>query len=1148
MKKLQKFIAAILIIGFVLSLNFNLFLFKPRQAQAIPVVDVLKPVAEIPTNIKEFILDTIAHTIVQVILGALEQKIQNWGLGRKSDANTPFAVSNWVNYFKDALDVASAKFVSEFIGTNICAPIKLSLGSRLGLTTYYLDRPNYSMYGACTLGYAVDNVENFMKNPRISVYGMDAWRALTRPQNNILGSYFLAQERLEEMEEEEDRAAEKEIDVSGGYKNEKATTKTDVDACKGNCDDIYIYGEGEGDTEGYQTCLDNCDNLPGVAVETQLKEWGKNISDLMQKSLGSGVDKLLNADEISELLGVLYSALINKAITIGSGWFSSLTAKSPAQRARAQTKSTFSYQKDFKKQQTTQDIADSRSTTLNNILKAIQQFSRSITTCKDDEMMKYDDYTKTLADFLSSSVEGLYIELEGVNLKPDFAVLDPRFAPYTVYGYSWSEVPSMKFPNKCKGITDQLNMENNATCKNIVSGLEPPTPTVADLQAMMQRADPPRNTSWTTNPTTPCAQCMYDHDHLTCEPSPYPPQPYPTGGTEPWTDLIHQQKDEFWWGCRGAYNATLNRCEECIKKADERCQQEDPDQKEACVSNVCNNYSNINIENPLPSNDPATEIDEAALEFYDRCLIEEIKDACFTCLKEYFMPATYCEQTQDYIARSIIKYPALVKKVRNNAPDHEIWIGPYDEIMGEQGGDACDNNDEEEPIDLAIICRILPEFAEGSLSCRTSCSRGGLTGQTLIDALKDITDFRPNSRDCGNLKVDIGGKETWAPINDGEYQVRGKCCGVLWQHDTAKYAMCVGGGTATEPEDLCRGAGRWWLRPECWCREGERPLGEWSTSRNPLACCPDDSQCWGASDYPDSPTCRTACGNFQFTVPNNMAGINNIIVRTNPAPGGSVISISTQRCTNPNDSMCYYGMSNPSLYERLAEIFKPLLPLTAYAQACDCRVDHPEDCGDPDQWRCAFRARCNAGREPNDEQTGDCVERAAPGGNCNCNNDGECSGSTPICDLPEAGSDPPCNPGSTGKQGICVAGDPDSPGCDPATCLANDGYTGTPPETYFCQQEVHNSRGAEACCTNDRYPSGIGAIEIACNLSGQAGNAVWLSVTSDDFTDCKTTATLCVPCNPNDGRGTATTNDDYPYYGIRDAQGNLIDQCRFKIQ
>ena len=763
---MKKFIATILIIGLVLSLNFNLFLSKPKQAQAL--VDVIGGPSNILKTIKDLALDTIGHTITQTVLTVLKQKIMDWGMGRKSDSMQPFQVTDWIQFFKDAAALGAAKYIAEFEQTKIEPGIK-SIMRNLGFDTYAQDMLVYRDYARSTLEEDLGgNYQNFVdSNYSLQAGGWQGWFSLMRPQNNLFGQILMAEEArgtvLKSYISQEKEAADKQTDASGGFRNEEATTQTDVDKCKENC---AAAGPPSPD------CLQKCELLPGMAIETQIKNWGSDINKLMTKSLGADMDRLISTDEITELLGVLFSAITSKAINTGLAFGSSLLTSNQLDQARVKTKTVYSYQMAFKKEQTVEDIKDVRSQTLSNILKSIQQLSRSITKCEksdDDKMVKYDDFVKNLDDIFSPSVEALYIGLEGLNLKPDFEVLDPRFAPYTVYGYSWSHVPASKFPDKCKAITDQLRLGDNATCRNIRSGLEP-------------------------NFDSRCEDCMYDHDALSCPIGPIPPIPYPTEIPE---ETIRAKQD-FKNACNDWYFQVQNRCGECLKRADEKCNQLDDQQREQCILNNCSNYGDSadHVVSPI--------ID--GLDFHEKCLIEEKKDACYVCLKEYFMPATYCEQTQDYMARSLIKYPAVIKKVRNNAPDHEIWIGLYDETFGEMLGGDCDNNDEAELIDLAIICRIMPDFTYGGQKvCETQCSQAGLTGQTLRDALKDITDFRPNSKDCNRLKLPIGGKETWAPINDGVFHTRAKCCGALWQHDAEKYAICVGSGQTVETEPIEQG-------------------------------------------------------------------------------------------------------------------------------------------------------------------------------------------------------------------------------------------------------------------------------------------------------------------------------------------------------
>lgn len=1116
MKILQKFIVFLVIISLILSPILNVFTLRSKQVKALDGGGSWMQV------VKDTILDAIAWTISDMILKPLEQKIIDWGLGRKSDANTPFAVTDWVNYFLNALDISSAKFVQEYRLTQYCEPIGISLGSRFQFTTYYFDRPAYSRYAACTIGDIVGNVVDFYRNPQISVYGLDAWDALTQSNNNIFGSYFLAQERWEELAEQEDRAADKTTAVSGGFKNEEATMQTDVDACKENCELDYLTTMNG---EEYQTCLNNCEELPGIPIKTKIKNWGANIHQQMENALGADMARLISADEITELVGIIFSALLNKAVSGLGLAFNALTSTTQ-ERERSERKDTYSYLRDFQKTLTPKATKETRSQVLTNIQKGIQQLNRSIIACKEAEMMPYTDWTKNIADILAANVEALYVGLEGVNLKPDFEVLDPRFAPYTVFGYSWGEVPSIKIPDKCREIikqyyTDPPNgysestAETNArsrNCQVIQSGLEPSTPTLNDL-----RAD--GTTVWTTNPTTLCSRCMYDHDHLNCEPEPYPPQPYPSGTNpiEPWTELIHQQKDEFWWYCKNTYNNIINRCDDCLKKADEKCNQEDQAQREICISNVCANYDYINndIMTPLPADNPLTNVDETAIEFYNRCLIEEKKEACYTCLKEYYMPAAYCEQTGDYISRSIMKYPAVVKRVRAGGDDRgEIWGPAQQDILG-RGGE-CDDNTDAEPLNLALICRIMPEYMN---LCRARCMSNGMTEEQLLD----ITDFRPNDIDCNFATVSGGGRNPWNPVSDGVKRVRGKCCGAFSVSNPTDYAMCVGGATTIEEPTTCEQAEALPLKdmPQCHCQEGERPIARVKNRLPEFICPTPDGLCWDRPGAPLQPECRTNCQTTSFEVP-NMVRLADAYIRTNATPGGSMMYIGTERCQNNPDCI---RLAQASFFEKIAKIFKPVMSfieISAAGAAGPCTCDPGDNTCGPNFY-CALWDPLNevSTCTPTAYYEGYCAFT----GTCKCNTTADCD-SGEYCD-DEASTEGECIAGEfTGLCKTAPVGE---------NCTWPEDYSAPDPNGMICSAETYRSSDTKNCCT--AAPIGaenrIGYVELECSLAGRSGQSLFLGMYDNDPEDCQTSAKLCIPCDRND--------PGYPYYGTS------LNQCDGKI-
>ena len=1183
MKFLQKLIATLTILALLLSPSLNIVTLRPKSVKALDAGGSWANV------IKEIVLDAIGWAVSDQIIKPLERRIMNWGLGKNTDSNEPFPVLDWSKFFGEALDVASAKFINKFNLTLLCSPIKISLGNMPQFSLYYSEVRNYQYYAACTLDRVVGNVEQFFQNPQIGFYGPNAWLELTKPQNNIYGAWMLARAERERMLAEGERNADKETAVSEGIKNETATTKTDTEACKDacynpptsggksaceqNCDNQYdgcIMTAPPGDRQcemqralcynncppnlqnptytDVQQCVQKCEvnSGKGLAIVQKIKNLGSHINTQLKSSMTADMQRIISADEISELLGIIFSALLNKAMSGVSGLLGSIrqNTSTPVQRNRLERQDTFSYQRAFKKEQTSKDISKVRSETVTGIMKAIQQLDRSIIACKEDEMMPYTDWTKNIADILGSYVESLYVGLEGLNLKPDFEVLDSRFAPYTVYGYSWGEVPAVKIPDRCREVINQYFTETlgqqtsslNTTCQNIQSGLEPITPTRAWLEQVAQSQDPPRHTSWTSDPSGSCSQCVYDHDQLNCPPPPLPPQPYPRGANpvELWTDLIHQQKGEFWWACKGQYNIITNLCNECLKKVDEKCDQNDPRQKNECIMSQCGNYESIatQIVNPLPT--PVT--GAGALNFYNRCLIEERKESCYTCLKEYYMPSVYCTDIADYIARSIDKYPAVVKRVRAGGDDKgEIWGPAQQDILAR--GDQCDDNYDAQPMNLSLLCRIMPEFTFGGLSCRSACMGRGMTEEQL----RDITDFRPNDIDCNWATVNNGGRNPGNPINDGTLRVKGKCCATFWVHDLTNYSICAGAASGTTPTSgLCAGASPQ-IRPQCFCEEGERYLADAKTTGAGLPgfVCPDPQGCGtGGLD-----TCRRGCNSDTFTVPSDMTNINAVIIRTNAAPGGSIITISPIACNDADESSCWaVAAAKQSLLNWLAKIFKPLMPFSAYAQVGPCDCNTSADCARGEICRITGSGCTSI----SGISVGICQPIRVPG-TCNCNVNSDCQSGW-YCDA-EAATTGDCDPGTTGRYtGLCLEAAVSPGSCDyivdslsgdvnpstdvPATSKRIFGGTSLPNDG-ICQYEIYNSTNSEGCCSStptDRVPQ-IGNLEMICDLSGY--NQLSLSVVSNDMSDCKTHATVCAPCNPSD--------PNYPYYGTS------LDQCRNKI-
>ena len=308
-----KLISILLLISLLTGIG-GITLFKPKPARAvIPVTDWVQ-------HAKEFILDTAIRVMAKTFMQQVISNISQWARGGFRDDNQPFAITNWGQYLKNAINVGSGMFVSEFGLTELCLPFRDILGRRLGLGALNMQLPTYQYYATCTIEDIVENAEEFWKNPSIAIYGWGSWTALSQPQNNIYGSFMLGAARRAELEAEEKAKKEKEGTTSGGYKSDTICTKDDITACKESCHDKHFATDPD-TAQALLTCLQGCERAsPGICIQEQLKTTGSEIHATIEKALGTEIDWLISADEIAELLGAFITGVITR-LTSGPGFY-----------------------------------------------------------------------------------------------------------------------------------------------------------------------------------------------------------------------------------------------------------------------------------------------------------------------------------------------------------------------------------------------------------------------------------------------------------------------------------------------------------------------------------------------------------------------------------------------------------------------------------------------------------------------------------------------------------------------------------------------------------------------------------------------------------------------------------------------------------
>jgi len=767
MKIVQRVIVLTLIVSTIIGVGFNLILFKPKQAKAVlgvedTVHDIIMEIQKTMQTIKEELpidLDTVARFIARQAMNRLRNNIIRWAQGGFRDDNQPFAITNWNDFFQHALDIGSARFIQEFGLTPLCSPIRVSLNTLLGLNLRQGGVIPYEEYAACTIGQIVDNVEEFWENPSIQVYGWDTWTALMQPQNNIFGSALMALQRQEEIQDEELNAAQQEAQAGQGYQNEAICNETDTEACKKRCSEA---GPPSPD------CLTNCEKYTtGICLQETIKNVGSTIHDSIEKTVSSDIDWLISTNEIDQLIEVLISSLFNKAIyglgLTGSSGYSSSGSSATSKKQLAQE---YSYQASFKQSMTSQEKYKINSDTLSQILGMIKGINGSMITCDKNQAMYMETLQNNYADILEQQAQSFYANKQGIDIKPDYEVLDPLRAPYTAYGYAWNVVPWQRYPIKCRGILKDVGLAYNSTCKDLKSGLPP----------------------FSTNSN---CECIFNPDALTCPPSPYPPLEMDAQIPE----KTIKQKQDFYNTCSASYIDVANKCEDCLKKAAEQCETKDNQSEQAdCLKQVCNNYGNISGV-------------KDGQDFYNKCQIEQRKSSCYSCLREYFMPSSYCGQIGEYMARAIIKYPGTIRKKETTMgmdwlnADSIAWVGRRE--------DTCpDAATSEAKTGVDLICRIMPDYLwNGEKICLQECP---FTSEFTEEELYNINDDKPTAKDCHDAEIGTGGEPGIWAIERGDFTTKGKCCATFKTHKPDDYAKCSGsddscGNGVVDPGEDCDG-------------------------------------------------------------------------------------------------------------------------------------------------------------------------------------------------------------------------------------------------------------------------------------------------------------------------------------------------------
>jgi hypothetical protein len=241
-------------------------------------------------------LDALLWEAARFILREFTENIVHWiKTGQDpfffGGTNGGLFVTNIDEFVLDAADNAAGVFLSEYLGDaydQLCSPFRLDVGLGLG-HSYGRDYGSFKYQARCSITDIVANLEDFYND--FENGGWEAWFATSRYENTPLGLLTLS---LETSIGRERRAASANIlDFSAGLGFLGLRECPPENQIPGPTQD----GEPLCKNNGYIT------KSPGKAVEDQLAD-----------ALGQDVRQLEVADEIDEILALLFDELLAWAL------------------------------------------------------------------------------------------------------------------------------------------------------------------------------------------------------------------------------------------------------------------------------------------------------------------------------------------------------------------------------------------------------------------------------------------------------------------------------------------------------------------------------------------------------------------------------------------------------------------------------------------------------------------------------------------------------------------------------------------------------------------------------------------------------------------------------------------------------------------
>lgn len=274
---------------------------------------------------KEYVLDTLVHTLIQQIIRQIGQDVINWI--NSGFQGSPAFVQDPGAFFLDLADQMTGAFIDGADGPlkSLCSPFSIDL--KIALAFKYHPKGAGKRYD-CTLGTIIKNSRNAINNASINGFTagdfrQGGWPAFvsmtTEPQNNIYGAFLETDSELTLKVGGIQSQKKDELMQGGGFLSypDPTCAKKAKDTAKAVNDGADI-GVGTNDldnnlvtyNEKKDTFVANTASCPTVTP-------GSQISDTMKQNVAAGSNAAVAADEVGEIVDALIAQLATQILKFG---------------------------------------------------------------------------------------------------------------------------------------------------------------------------------------------------------------------------------------------------------------------------------------------------------------------------------------------------------------------------------------------------------------------------------------------------------------------------------------------------------------------------------------------------------------------------------------------------------------------------------------------------------------------------------------------------------------------------------------------------------------------------------------------------------------------------------------------------------------